>query len=493
MTGVGVSGRVIARTRGGGRGDAAGRGVGGRGEVGKQSAQPRGGEELLAGQSLRGLPAQAAPKELLALWAQGVGKVQLLLPVCNRKHCSDRRGAQVQKGRPARAHFHNGCAQAPDVRRSAVTSLLDDLRSHPVSGAAEGVLVGVGEVEKLLRGAKVCELEDPLVRDQDVCPLQIPVDNLLLVQVPQPLHDLQGVLPDHRLRQGPKLLQHSGQRASGHQLHINVQRLVDQPSAEVADDIGVAEWPHDLNLADQARKLGLGVVPKIMKEDLLYREKLPIVLSHAHIHPAEAALAQDFRESDVHPRDIQLRVEGGCRGRVARRHFRGYGGLGIRASSARGLCGGAAQRHDQWHGGGRRNRTVAVVDEESGGHGNGALRISLNSLLRPGPDRRPAGNGRWGDVQRGALGVLSYLLHNLTPQLATRPTLRATRASGHALVVIAIHTFRGMDQGPKASELPVRVIKVGVAASAVRGGEPPEVLLYHVKAGAGPLAAHLGV
>ena len=84
---------------------------------------------------------------------------------------------------------------------------MDDFRGHPVGCSLETIELAV-DAEDHFGSSEVSEFADPLSVDQNVGGLDIPVDDLVGVEVLKPLEDLFGVQPDQLLRKRSIFLDH---------------------------------------------------------------------------------------------------------------------------------------------------------------------------------------------------------------------------------------------------------------------------------------------
>ena len=99
--------------------------------------------------------------------------------------------------------------------------LLDDLGRHPVRRAPYALVHAVDgdNLRQPLTSPKVRELHAPLVVHQDIRTLDVPVHNLVPVQVLQPEQYLPRVFLDDGFAEAPEPLQQRVNRAPGDVLH----------------------------------------------------------------------------------------------------------------------------------------------------------------------------------------------------------------------------------------------------------------------------------
>jgi hypothetical protein len=126
---------------------------------------------------------------------------------------------QLWEGVLAREHLDNKTAKTPNIRLACVRSLLDNLGGHPEHGALQRWTVIFRQsytyqhisdetirkvmlartVFDLFRDAKVGKLDTTLVIDEDVCTLDVTVDDRLPMEVLQAAQDLSNPVDSERL------------------------------------------------------------------------------------------------------------------------------------------------------------------------------------------------------------------------------------------------------------------------------------------------------
>lgn len=84
--------------------------------------------------------------------------------------------------------------------------LASDLGSHPVGSSAKGVHT-LDDTFDFLRGAKVCQLDIPADVYENVCTLDVAVDDLVMVEILEAQENLTGIHGDHLFGEAAKLEQ----------------------------------------------------------------------------------------------------------------------------------------------------------------------------------------------------------------------------------------------------------------------------------------------
>lgn len=112
-----------------------------------------------------------------------------MIIVDNGKQCRHR--GEVVVWRSALQQLNDGAAHAPYVRSRAGTRELDDFRGHPVRGAHDLSLLVLLTTRQRARGdAKVGKLDGAVLSGENVCALDVAVDDTLVVEVVEALEDL---------------------------------------------------------------------------------------------------------------------------------------------------------------------------------------------------------------------------------------------------------------------------------------------------------------
>jgi hypothetical protein len=102
----------------------------------------------------------------------------------------------AHEGRLASKHLKHSAAQGPNVGKSFVLFVQNDLRGHPTGGS--NVRAQVRVVESLGR-SEIGQLGGALTADQNVGSFDVPVDHPVTVEVLQAEEDLLGVSDDNVL------------------------------------------------------------------------------------------------------------------------------------------------------------------------------------------------------------------------------------------------------------------------------------------------------
>ena len=133
---------------------------------------------------------QAARDEIAQMLAAGVRLRHLALQ--DLEHHLERR--HVREGRLARDELDRRDPERPHVRRAIVAlRLLQHLRRHPPDAAPhEGLPLApaLAVLDQVARQAKVGEPHGALAVDEDVARSQLPMDDVVPVEVAQPIEDL---------------------------------------------------------------------------------------------------------------------------------------------------------------------------------------------------------------------------------------------------------------------------------------------------------------
>mmetsp|Transcript_42232 Transcript_42232/g.76199 ORF Transcript_42232/g.76199 Transcript_42232/m.76199 type:complete len:246 (-) Transcript_42232:274-1011(-) len=98
-------------------------------------------------------------------------------------------------------HFNRRDSQAPNIGPSIVMRLPDHLRSDP-KRTSHNRLSFINGIRQLRTHSKIGQLDMPIIRQQHIPTLDIPMTNLLLVQIFQPQHDPRTTRPNTLLGHG---------------------------------------------------------------------------------------------------------------------------------------------------------------------------------------------------------------------------------------------------------------------------------------------------
>mmetsp|Transcript_2598 Transcript_2598/g.9494 ORF Transcript_2598/g.9494 Transcript_2598/m.9494 type:complete len:217 (+) Transcript_2598:295-945(+) len=206
-------------------------------------------------------------------------------------------------------HFDDSAADAPDVGSTAVAEAFEHFGRHPkerpfhrFEPTRERRLAKEG-----FRGAKVREFDDGVVRQQNVGPFEVAVDDFALVQVLEAEEELARVVGDHLFVEASKPLQHLRERAPRHKLqkdvHLGRANLLRR---NVADDVAVAEALAQLNLALERRHRRLLSVARVLNLELFHRHELARALVEAGEHLSVRPLAEQLAAAPLHLARLHL-------------------------------------------------------------------------------------------------------------------------------------------------------------------------------------------
>lgn len=199
-------------------------------------------------------------------------------------------------------------AEAPQVDLLVVRVVggagLDHLRGQVVEGAAHGLAAAVGGVHA---PPEVGQLDLAVDADEDVLGLDVPVDDVLAVQVAQRARHLRDVLRGLPLGEAVLAAQVLVELALAGELDDQEHALAVVEVAVQLQDVGVPQVALDLDLAAH-----LALDPAVLQLVLvqhLQRADEPVRPLPRQVHPPELALAQ--RPPDLeHPQVELLRYRG---------------------------------------------------------------------------------------------------------------------------------------------------------------------------------------
>ena len=169
-----------------------------------------------------------------------------------RRRVSQDRGRQLRvgrggKGETARDQFIEEDAQGPNVTAEGLPFAEQEFRRHVGEGprnrrhGCPGARTLFIRVTRHLTGeAEVEDLQPPLSRNDDVCALEVAVDDAMVVSVRDGRSDLDAVRQDGRRRQavsGDALLQ----KTAGDELHHDVRSTIQLEHLVDGADVGVVE------------------------------------------------------------------------------------------------------------------------------------------------------------------------------------------------------------------------------------------------------------
>mmetsp|Transcript_2354 Transcript_2354/g.5014 ORF Transcript_2354/g.5014 Transcript_2354/m.5014 type:complete len:322 (-) Transcript_2354:92-1057(-) len=117
----------------------------------------------------------------------------------NEKNCPQ--WIQVRMGRSSLGHFNRGNSQTPNIRPSIIMRLLDNLRCNPKRTPHHRLSL-INSIRQLGTHPKISQFDIPIIRQQYISTLDIPMANLLLVQVFQSEHNARARRPNAFLGHG---------------------------------------------------------------------------------------------------------------------------------------------------------------------------------------------------------------------------------------------------------------------------------------------------
>ena len=186
------------------------------------------------------------------------------------EHHLERRHAR--EGRPARDELDRRDPERPHVRRAIVAvRLLQDLWGHPPDAAPhEGLPLApaLAVLDQVARQPKVGEPHGALAVDEDVARPQLPVNDVVPVQVAQPIEDLAQDAGDGRLLKAARAqLGHDLAAPSGVQLQHHPELAASDEGGVEPHQVRVHELTHPLDLLLRARQLVAGRLVQILDLD----------------------------------------------------------------------------------------------------------------------------------------------------------------------------------------------------------------------------------
>jgi len=122
-------------------------------------------------------------------------------------------------------HLQNHDSQTVVVHRVRVLLVSDDLRRQVLSCAAKRARLAAFLVQAVLAEPEISKPDMPLVVNQNILGLQIPIHNALLVQVLKRKHNLRGIELGPLLDKVALLGQMEEELAAIHEVHDQVQVL----------------------------------------------------------------------------------------------------------------------------------------------------------------------------------------------------------------------------------------------------------------------------
>mmetsp|Transcript_19759 Transcript_19759/g.40439 ORF Transcript_19759/g.40439 Transcript_19759/m.40439 type:complete len:240 (+) Transcript_19759:1463-2182(+) len=168
-------------------------------------------------------------------------------------------------------HFDRRNPQTPNIRSSIVMSFFDHLRSNP-KRTPYHCLSFVDSIGQFRRHPKIRQLDMPIIGQQHIPALNIPMTNLLLMQILQSQHDPRTSRPNRLLRHGktpppPRRLDQIRYRPTVAKLHNDphlscIQLLLRRADEafKVSHDIGRIALRQDVDLAHDFVRFGVAFV-----------------------------------------------------------------------------------------------------------------------------------------------------------------------------------------------------------------------------------------
>ena len=213
----------------------------------------------------------------------------------------------------SRGHLEHRATDAPYVRLSPVSRLFDNLRRHPIRRSLDAPMaLRRDHLRQSLARAEIRQLDHSAVIHQDIRALNVPVHDLVTMQILQSREDLAGVDPDHRLAEASESPQEGMHGTPGDVFHEYVQRAILRAfRADVSNHVRMLESSHQRHLGlDLAERLGalvqavegdvVGVVAgesargARRQRDLLHRHETAGVEIEAAVHASESAASDEL-------------------------------------------------------------------------------------------------------------------------------------------------------------------------------------------------------
>eukprot|EP00960_Hanusia_phi_P054363 762633-Hanusia_phi.AAC.3 len=215
-------------------------------------------QELFRIRTLSGIRLEAGEEEGPGLFSDELWDLRGCFELGDLKHDGELVG-EVLEGSSSGQHLQHRHAERPDVDVegvSSVSSRPQHLRRDVVSSARDAHPVPLlhGRRDRHAR-AEVGELDDAVDGDEDVAGLEVAMDDAMIVQVPQPLEDLQAVMLHRLLRQRSEGMEDGGHGAARHVLHPDDgERGGDDLGGDVADNVGMVQLLQQLPLGLEGGK-----------------------------------------------------------------------------------------------------------------------------------------------------------------------------------------------------------------------------------------------
>mmetsp|Transcript_22776 Transcript_22776/g.60151 ORF Transcript_22776/g.60151 Transcript_22776/m.60151 type:complete len:321 (-) Transcript_22776:282-1244(-) len=254
--------------------------------------QPGGGGPVIL------LPLQTSGDEALALLGEVVRDGRRLLGHTDLCHGLEE-VVEVPPRRPALSHLDHHATETPDISRTPIARVVDDLRRHPRYGTLDGMRHGL---HGPLRTPEVSQLDVAVEVHQHVGTLHVSVHNGRgpRVQVRQALDQFGRVGLDQILLERAEVLHHLRKGSSSHVLEVDVQAVIQVVVPHEGHDARVTYSFADHELVFEGF-LELPVVLVVgVKSHLLYGKDLAALLVHRLEDDPQRATANAVPTDPLH-------------------------------------------------------------------------------------------------------------------------------------------------------------------------------------------------
>jgi hypothetical protein len=198
----------------------------------------------------------------------------------------------------ASKHLEHCTAKTPNVSKSTVTSLLYHFWCHPVRRATKRPAF---PVKLLFRATKVSKLASSIFFDQNICPLDISVDNIISMKVFDSLKNLTCVNGYHMLAHWVVAFVDLFQSTGAYKLKEHIQKILFSHWAKVPHDVFVFKFFQKFYFLLQCSYfliLKFAVAAEGGDGNLLYCHRESIGLVESKIHPAKGPLTYLLIDSE---------------------------------------------------------------------------------------------------------------------------------------------------------------------------------------------------
>ncbi len=120
-----------------------------------------------------------------------------------RLEIGDKVSLIVEKAFPGQ-HFVNGAAETPNIRVFTVITAFKHFRGHMV----DRPYIRPHFTLNFFGTAKIRQFHDPFTINQHIRPFNIPMDNILIMQITESFKDLISVIFNDRFLENPEFFQH---------------------------------------------------------------------------------------------------------------------------------------------------------------------------------------------------------------------------------------------------------------------------------------------